>query len=217
MNKHKVKILPEYFKLSKSNKKNWELRFNDRNYQAGDILVLQEWDSQKVAYTGKEITKQIVYVFTNTTLGLADGYCILSLKNVPKPTKTTLLKDVIIVDQYTEIAKAFQQLFINNLTERNAPTTHQENATVNGYVTPIKLLIEKDKATLTQIRAIFNYLKSPESEFWKPNILSTSKLREKFPQLVLKANGNRINNNRATDSDLKKQAGNAVDKMFGSQ
>ena len=89
---------------------------------------------------------------------------------------------------YFEIAKAFQELFIKNLTEKNSSCVNQKNAKFGNYVDPIRLMMTKDEITKEQLTSVFKYLDSPQGEFWKPNILSTSKLREKFQQLIMKAN-----------------------------
>lgn len=89
---------------------------------------------------------------------------------------------------YFEIAKAFQGLFIKNLTEKNSSCVNQKNAKFSNYVDPIRLMMTKDEITKEQLTSVFKYLDSPQGEFWKPNILSTTKLREKFQQLIMKAN-----------------------------
>lgn len=76
--KHEVKILPEFFSEVKIGKKNFELRNNDRNYKAGDLLILKEWDRGN--YTGRELTRRIQYVYRGDgNYGLAEGYCVLGL------------------------------------------------------------------------------------------------------------------------------------------
>ncbi|WP_350269338.1 hypothetical protein AAFP32_12145 [Brevibacterium sp. CBA3109] len=61
----------------------------------------------------------------------------------------------------------------------------------NGNKTPtrtktnhdsIRLLIDRDGYTLDQIRYVISWCQ--QDNFWKANILSPKKLREKFPQLV---------------------------------
>lgn len=105
----------------------------------------------------------------------------------------TLLSEIKISDledfevEYFEIAKAFQGLFIKNLKEKNAPTANQENAKFKNYVDPIRLMITKDGVTKEQLTKVFKFLDSEEGNFWKPNILSIDKLREKFSQLMIKS------------------------------
>tara|TARA_R110000772_G_scaffold35637_5_gene85826 strand:+ start:4501 stop:5412 length:912 start_codon:yes stop_codon:yes gene_type:complete len=135
----------------------------------------------------------------------------------------TLLSKIEISDleiglqKYFEISKVFQKLFIKNLTEKNAPTSNQEKAKFKNYVDPIRLMIETDKVTLEQLQIVFKYLDSLEGEFWKSNILSTKKLREKFPQLVIKAqeNANRTNSNKTGNKSSVQGTFDAIDTMFG--
>ncbi len=89
---------------------------------------------------------------------------------------------------YFKSAIAFQKLFIKNLKEKNSPTTQIENAKYKNFVDPIRLMFEKDNITKSQLLEAYNYLNSPEGEFWKSNILSTVKLREKLSVLLAKKN-----------------------------
>ena len=119
--------------------------------------------------------------------------------NKPLTKNNTLLSEIKISDledrevEYFEIAQAFQHLFIKNLKEKQAPAKHQENAKFKNYVDPIRLMIESDGVSKEQLQKVFKFLDSPGGEFWKPNILSTAKLREKVQQLLVKSqtlNGN---------------------------
>lgn len=56
------KILPEYFDAIASGKKKFELRLNDFHIEAGDTLVLEEWDGKKKEYTGRQLEKKATYV-----------------------------------------------------------------------------------------------------------------------------------------------------------
>lgn len=89
---------------------------------------------------------------------------------------------------YFKSAIAFQKLIIKNLKEKHSPTTQIENAKYKTFVDPIRLMFEKDRITKPQLLEAYNYLNSPEGEFWKSNILSTVKLREKLPVLLAKKN-----------------------------
>ena len=73
--KHKLKILPKYFKEIQSGNKRFELRIDDRNYQVGDTFVLLEYENGK--YTGRYYIQVISYVLRDCEkYGLMDGYCI---------------------------------------------------------------------------------------------------------------------------------------------
>ena len=54
-----LKILPEYFNAIKSGQKTFEIRYNDRNYRPGDVLLLKEWNG---FFSGKEIFVAIRYI-----------------------------------------------------------------------------------------------------------------------------------------------------------
>lgn len=70
-----IKILPKYFEDVCNNKKRFELRKNDKDYQVGYIVCLREWDGHR--YTGSAIVKKISYVHKDCPeFGLMDGYCI---------------------------------------------------------------------------------------------------------------------------------------------
>lgn len=79
---HRLKTLQPYFDDVKSGKKSFEIRVNDRDYQVGDMLILEEYDNTDftTGYTGQVIIKSVTYVLMDCSqYGLKDGYCILGL------------------------------------------------------------------------------------------------------------------------------------------
>lgn len=100
-------------------------------------------------------------------------------------------KDFFVTEndiKYFLIAVQFQKLFIKNLKEKKSPTIKQENATYKEFVTPIRLMFEKNEATKEQLLEAYGFLNSTDGEFWKSNILTTEKLREKLSILIAKKN-----------------------------
>jgi hypothetical protein len=104
MKTHNLKTWPEYFKLVKNDIKKYEFRKNDRNFEVGDLLVLEEfnpcircfgsgrvWDGnagdrtscdcspEHGTYTGRNITRTITHILQDFP-GLEKGYVILSLE-----------------------------------------------------------------------------------------------------------------------------------------
>jgi ASC-1-like (ASCH) protein len=56
------KVWPEYFEKILSGEKTFELRLADWKCCEGDVLVLQEWDPVKEAYTGRQVEKRATCV-----------------------------------------------------------------------------------------------------------------------------------------------------------
>lgn len=73
---HNLKILPEHYIPVMEGKKLAELRLNDRDFQAGDYLHLQEFHDG--IYTGECCTAEIIHV---ADVGAyLEGYVLLSIK-----------------------------------------------------------------------------------------------------------------------------------------
>lgn len=73
---HNLKIWPEYFAAVRDGLKRAELRWNDREYHAGDTLDLCEWDPNEEAFTGDFISVTVTHV---AELGQRmPGYVLLS-------------------------------------------------------------------------------------------------------------------------------------------
>jgi hypothetical protein len=89
MTTHELKSWPEYFDPLFTGVKTFELRFNDRRFKVGDVLRLREYDDRKGDYTGREISKRIIYMVDGIgpgcitpMKGLSRGYAILALADV---------------------------------------------------------------------------------------------------------------------------------------
>ena len=74
---HELKIKPEYFEAVRKNKKRFELRRDDRDFEVGDFINLKEFDNGE--YTGRRTGMMpILYILRNCPeYGLSDGYCII--------------------------------------------------------------------------------------------------------------------------------------------
>ena len=72
---HRLKTIQPFFQEIKERKKNFELRLNDRDFQIGDTVVLEEWTGK--CYTGDGVTRKIKYILKDCPeFGLMNGYCI---------------------------------------------------------------------------------------------------------------------------------------------
>lgn len=96
---HNLKIWPEYFAAVRDGLKRAELRWNDREYQAGDILDLCEWDQNEEAFTGDFISVTVTHV---ADLGQwMPGYVLLS---VDPPAPVAVPDDSAITQHFDTIA-----------------------------------------------------------------------------------------------------------------
>ena len=57
------KVWPGFFDDVLNGKKNFDIRLDDFECKPGDILLLREWDPNTKKYTGREIKKEVTYVF----------------------------------------------------------------------------------------------------------------------------------------------------------
>lgn len=64
MAEHVLKSWPEHFADVASGEKRAEVRKNDRGYEKGDILVLQEYSPESHSYTGRQIRVRVTHVTT---------------------------------------------------------------------------------------------------------------------------------------------------------
>ncbi|VAK67514.1 DUF3850 domain-containing protein [Enterobacter hormaechei] len=114
---HNLKIWPEYFAAVRDGLKRAELRWNDREYQAGDILDLCEWDPNEEAFTGYFISVTVTHV---ADLGQwMPGYVLLSVA----PPAPVAMKDHQIRDLVNELRDiAVEYYGTQQLRERIAKT-----------------------------------------------------------------------------------------------
>lgn len=80
---HALKTWPEFYGSIVDGSKPFELRKNDRNFQLGDRLLIQEYDPVTKQYTGKECEKRIGYILRGAErFGLKKDYVILGLETI---------------------------------------------------------------------------------------------------------------------------------------
>lgn len=70
---HDLKCWPAPFHLMMDGLKPWEIRKNDRNYCAGDVLHLREWDPITKTYSGAWLRRRVIFVMDGGKFGLEDG------------------------------------------------------------------------------------------------------------------------------------------------
>lgn len=75
---HALKCWPDYYAEVVAGRKAFEIRYNDRNFQVGDVLVLQEWSLGTQQYTGEMVSRTITYM---TDFEQKPGFVVLSLRD----------------------------------------------------------------------------------------------------------------------------------------
>ena len=74
---HALKTAPVHFEASAAGVKGFEVRKNDRPYNAGDYVALNEWNNE--GYTGRCTLHKIVYILSDPEY-CKEGYVVLGLE-----------------------------------------------------------------------------------------------------------------------------------------
>lgn len=88
---HELKTTNPHFQSIWSAAKKLELRKNDRNYLAGDVLCLMEYNVATNTFTGREITALVTHVVFEYE-GLKEGYCAMSLMSLTRKAKNIIFQ-----------------------------------------------------------------------------------------------------------------------------
>jgi len=83
---HELKLKQPYFDAVLNGRKTFEVRFNDRDYQEGDIVIFREVDRDGDPTPSiVRIKAEIGYVYRG--IGLEGGYVAFSLRNADRSAK----------------------------------------------------------------------------------------------------------------------------------
>ncbi|WP_426976816.1 DUF3850 domain-containing protein [Acinetobacter johnsonii] len=105
---HMLKTDPAVFQDVLDGSKTFEIRFNDRGYQIGDLIVLKETkftgqqmkSGQPLVYTGREIQKRISYVLGG--YGLQDDWVILGIQDIEAAKAQAVPEWISVQDRMPE-------------------------------------------------------------------------------------------------------------------
>lgn len=76
---HTLKCWSNFYQAIVSGAKKCELRINDRDYQVGDMLLLQELDQDSGVLTGASYRVRVTHI-VDVFIGLRPGYVALSIE-----------------------------------------------------------------------------------------------------------------------------------------
>ena len=80
MKEHSLKLRQPYYADVESGKKTFEIRKADRNYEVGDVLILEEVECANdlsYRFTGRNLLRRIVYI---TDFMQRAGYVVLGIE-----------------------------------------------------------------------------------------------------------------------------------------
>lgn len=76
---HTLKTVQPFFASVRLGIKPFEVRRNDRDFKAGDLLVLAEWDGEY--FTGQDCAREVTYVLRDAVeFGVHPGFVVLGLR-----------------------------------------------------------------------------------------------------------------------------------------
>lgn len=79
---HDLKCWPIYFQMVSDLMKQFEIRERrDRNFVAGDVLLLREWNQETKNYTGRECKRLVTYVMDDPAF-VKPGFVVMSLARI---------------------------------------------------------------------------------------------------------------------------------------
>lgn len=78
---HYLKTWTPFFKDVKTGIKPFEVRKNDRDYEVGDTLILNDIDPDTGRYSGDWVPKLVTYKLDDERF-VKDGYVVLGLKDI---------------------------------------------------------------------------------------------------------------------------------------
>lgn len=190
MTKIYKKTWPRYFNLVKSNRKSFDFRLANFACQAGDILVLQEWDPETKQYTGREIEKEVTFVTSMSELEVWPqeqaekyGYYLMSLAEPPtelhfdsqqKSVKEFVAYGLRRCDDYSAHGDVLQAVArdIRDRYETLTPPLHPMLQTANDILRDIEYEAyhdnrESDKELCSQLHTL---LRDYNAGRWHPTV-----------------------------------------------
>lgn len=170
-------------------------RWNWSNTKVTKFLKMLESDEMLAV---KSDTKKTVITIAN--------YDVYQVKDIEKTTEKRQLSDTETSQKHTnnndnndnnEKKESSRQKFIyepsdmelaellfNYIQDNGDKAYHLKNSEIESWANTIRLMRTRDKRTHEGIKYLIDW--TQKDEFWRTVILSPSKLREKFDQLVIK-------------------------------
>lgn len=81
---HNLKTWPRYYQRMIAKEKGFEVRKNDRDFQTGDQLILQEFDPVENKYTGDDRMFDVTYILHGGSFGIDPEFVVMSVTLTPQ-------------------------------------------------------------------------------------------------------------------------------------
>lgn len=79
---HELKTWTEYYDRIVSGEKKFEIRKNDRDFQVGDTLLLQEYFPNLKQYSENVMKVKVTYILHGPAFGIEKDYCVMSIQHI---------------------------------------------------------------------------------------------------------------------------------------
>lgn len=76
---HHLKTVQPYYERVREEEKTFDVRLNDRDFQAEDRAYLEEYDKETDTYSGRKTHVKITYVLNNFA-GIKKNYCVFGFE-----------------------------------------------------------------------------------------------------------------------------------------
>lgn len=170
-------------------RKNKYKEIKDKKSEAGKKGMAKRWSNKDSNNT--VITDDNTVITKDNKGNEIKGNKEKEIKEKETKQKTNSPKRVY--DEHSNHYKLALRLYQNILA--NNPDHKEPN--LHSWANDVRLMIDQDKRTEEQISYLMDWVQ--KDSFWKSNILSTSKLREKFDQLVIRVKEDISKQNKTKD------------------
>jgi hypothetical protein len=80
---HELKTIDPYFQNVWDGNKKFEVRFNDRDFKVGDLLLLKKYDIPSKMYLPVEILCDVIYLLSDEKY-VKEGFVVLGIKIIKR-------------------------------------------------------------------------------------------------------------------------------------
>lgn len=158
MKVHMLKVWPQQYEELASGDKTFEFRKNDRDFQVGDTLHLQEYIPFQDSYTGRTMNRLVKHMLSDG-FGLPSGYVVMSLASYPPPPAENVVlaarafMDLFVIDNGEDRGLSIDDIDMAEFTDRFAALEAALSDTPVPLLVGTWLPIERADKTITDVQS----------------------------------------------------------------